>query len=702
MAVTTTPLGFQKPDGNEAVNKGDNVISTNAQKAEDRFQEDRVRLGAIEALNTAQNDRLDGAESKNATQDSRLGTIETKNTTQDGRLTSVEARNSEQDARLASVESKNTTQDATLSNHDTRVRSLETLGGLAPGSVSDATVTDLIANAASTTSVALKNKFVAKGELVFSVKDYGAKGDNATDDTAAIQAAVTALGVAGGGELFFPDADTYIINGTVKLVSNMEINLAGSTIRKTVGSTNYCAFVGLAGASLGYGGGVRNITLRGGTFRGDLANGVSMNAMSLHRAKNIRVRDCSFLETMQNGHVFDLNGCEDVVIEKSEFRGIKIIAAREYVECIQLDASMRQGAGFDAALADVETYDGIHTRNVTVRDCVFGGIQVGATYYPAAPPLGSHSYVEGSYYDNILFENNTVTDVTPDVTTSSYYGMLHFLGARNVRILNNTFDAGSAKHCAMRFYRGAGAIAAADIANPNPAIITPAVMSCPQNIKVKGNTFKNFKDPATDLHLLEIYGNTAANNSSGITVEDNYFNDCFPDGAVTGSAGPVLINGSFLDKVHVTNNKAYRGRKFWALTNCTKVTATGNSADLIATNPFHLTTCTNTIQSNNTLTGQAQPCYINGGTNHNVNGNQQSAFGALDSGNGKAWVIAGTRAVTFAGNNIESASNLANAVTFQTAATKNVITGNIVRGFAGNIVAADTSTLDVNANNLTT
>lgn len=35
MAITTTPLGFKKPDGNELVKGGDNVIADNAQKSED-------------------------------------------------------------------------------------------------------------------------------------------------------------------------------------------------------------------------------------------------------------------------------------------------------------------------------------------------------------------------------------------------------------------------------------------------------------------------------------------------------------------------------------------------------------------------------------------------------------------------------------------------------------------------------------------
>ena len=46
---------------------------------------------------------------------------------------------------------------------------------------------------------------------IYSVKDFGAKGDNSTDDRAAIQAAITAA-QATGGTVFFPEGK-YIING---------------------------------------------------------------------------------------------------------------------------------------------------------------------------------------------------------------------------------------------------------------------------------------------------------------------------------------------------------------------------------------------------------------------------------------------------------------------------------------------------------
>lgn len=44
MAITTTPLGFKKPDGNELVRGGDNVIADNAQTAEDLIADLQTRF----------------------------------------------------------------------------------------------------------------------------------------------------------------------------------------------------------------------------------------------------------------------------------------------------------------------------------------------------------------------------------------------------------------------------------------------------------------------------------------------------------------------------------------------------------------------------------------------------------------------------------------------------------------------------------
>lgn len=60
--------------------------------------------------------------------------------------------------------------------------------------------------------------------LFYNVKEstYGALGDSATDDTAAIQSAINAANTAGGGIVFFPQG-TYIITSAITLKSNVQL-----------------------------------------------------------------------------------------------------------------------------------------------------------------------------------------------------------------------------------------------------------------------------------------------------------------------------------------------------------------------------------------------------------------------------------------------------------------------------------------------
>lgn len=66
-----------------------------------------------------------------------------------------------------------------------------------------------------------------------NVKDFGAKGDGVTDDTAAIQAAIDAVNAAGGGVVYFPNG-TYIVTSPLLLPAAGKIALKGSSLDSTV------------------------------------------------------------------------------------------------------------------------------------------------------------------------------------------------------------------------------------------------------------------------------------------------------------------------------------------------------------------------------------------------------------------------------------------------------------------------------------
>jgi len=64
------------------------------------------------------------------------------------------------------------------------------------------------------------------GARVYNIRNYGAKGDKTTLDTAAVQAAIDACAADGGGTVLVP-AGTFVI-GTVELKSNVTLHIAAA------------------------------------------------------------------------------------------------------------------------------------------------------------------------------------------------------------------------------------------------------------------------------------------------------------------------------------------------------------------------------------------------------------------------------------------------------------------------------------------
>lgn len=111
-----------------------------------------------------------------------------------------------------------------------------------------------------------------RGARIFNIRDYGAKGDGATLDSAAVQAAIDACALEDGGVVLVPAGDFVI--GTIALKSNVTLRL--SARGKLLGSdkpADYRAGEGVPGGNgnkvLLFAANAKNVTIEGpGTIDG--------------------------------------------------------------------------------------------------------------------------------------------------------------------------------------------------------------------------------------------------------------------------------------------------------------------------------------------------------------------------------------------------------------------------------------------------
>lgn len=381
--------------------------------------------------------------------------------------------------------------------------------------LNDVAVSRLIANE----GISETSKELSKRLTYVNVLRYGVIGDGVTDNTEALQKIVEMPNV---GCLYFP-AGKYIVKDNVYLRSGVSDGLRftgdgdKSVIKKSSGSTNYCVFVGLSGTKTGYGSGVKNIKFDHLKFEGDLANGVSLSAFSANRASGVVVENCTFSQCSQNGHVFDLMGCENVFIRNNKFGGIKPITGREYTEAIQVDSSLRSGAGFP--VPDGEFFDGLACRNIRVVDNVFQNETINGVSYAAQIPFGSHSWVDGKPHHNLFFDDNTV-DGAIDSAGSSFPGIVHFFGCKDSYVRRNIIR--NTKAAFVRFMGGSSAHKPenADLAN---SPLSPATY--PQqgeNVEISGNRVYGV---TASNPLIWGYG-TATLKLKDIRVNGNLFKNC--------------------------------------------------------------------------------------------------------------------------------------------------------------------------------
>src|SRR3990170_3691595 len=120
-------------------------------------------------------------------------------------------------ATRASLQGSATTRALTMKNHNAPTLTRRSWLGAVSTPVAAAALLPMAAAAAERTPA------MDLGTRVYNIRDFGAKGDGKTLDTAALQAAIDACTRDGGGTVLVPSG-TFVI-GTTELKSNVTLHL---------------------------------------------------------------------------------------------------------------------------------------------------------------------------------------------------------------------------------------------------------------------------------------------------------------------------------------------------------------------------------------------------------------------------------------------------------------------------------------------
>jgi polygalacturonase len=292
-----------------------------------------------------------------------------------------------------------------------------------------------------------------RGALVYNIRDYGAMGDGATLDTAALQATVDAC--AGDGGIVLVPAGTFLI-GSIELKTNVTLRLvAGAKLLGSGRGTDYHAadVIPLSGDStledgnwaLIYAVNAKNITVEGpGVIDGQGAqfhspargvlppSGLGGNRRPYHllfyRCEGLRIRDIDLVDCAYHSvrvvqcnrvHFDDIyihnrvNGNNDGFhFISSEFVSIANCTVKSLDDACALFGSCRNVTVtncFFSTRWSVFRFGGGIAVNIAVSNCVLRQVYGCPIKFHGAP---------GSRFENMSFANLVLDDVTGPIHIS--------------------------------------------------------------------------------------------------------------------------------------------------------------------------------------------------------------------------------------------------------------------------------------------
>lgn len=314
----------------------------------------------------------------------------------------------------------------------------------------------------------------------------------------------------------------------------------------------------------GYGNGVSNVTVTGGTFSGDYDLYKTDNSIyysgafcgSLHHAENLIFKDVTFNMTTSNSHTFDMGGVRNVTIKDCKFYGIynNTGSNREYVEAIQIDYS-NETALTGKTADELANVDGTVSYNINVSGCLFSAIynSDGTIAYYGPNGVGEHGALSSDMPHDIVIENNKFIDCNILNKNAFINGWVHFIGVYNLSIINNEF-INTKGHLAKAI---AIDTRQTKLNDPVTGEATD-IYAYSDNITINNNTFSGFNNKVDANGLVVINGNTNYIGNRAV-FKDNKVYNCMPttidkSNPVAGERGSDFLKAHYFNDIFITDN----------------------------------------------------------------------------------------------------------------------------------------------------
>ena len=350
----------------------------------------------------------------------------------------------------------------------------------------------------------------------------------------------------------------YLIKGWLIFQSNIDVILDNECIIYGPGQLFTFRSFGK-----GYGNGVSNVSVTGGTFSGDYDLYKTDNSIyysgafcgSLHHAENLIFKDVTFNMTTSNSHTFDMGGVRNVTIKDCKFYGIynNTGSNREYVEAIQIDYSDAV-ALTDKTDEELANVDGTVSHDIKIKNCLFSAIYNGdgsIKYY--GPNVGEHSVRSSGMPYNIEIDNNTFIDCNVYNKKAFVNGWVHFIGVDNLRITNNKFI-----NTTGHFSRAIGIDTRTTKLNDSITGEVTDLYAYSDNILIDNNKIEGFTNEIDANGIVLIKGNVNNIKDKAVFSNNNSYNNIpgtiSRTNPLTGSRGSDFLKTMFFNRIEINDN----------------------------------------------------------------------------------------------------------------------------------------------------